>query len=450
MIHKSINLILISAVFVLSLYLIEGACFRLVEPYAKWRLNFSWGSPDFARQNPILNKFPLDHFSIPPGNVSGQKSHSSSIEEEFEYARKIMSFNRPMRDKYCNFVTHQKNPLRRFEIVDLDSVKEVVLPGLRRPAMSLDVELGLSRRQGLPLGYSKGLFVYVIQPGNRSSYEDEFLRLESSFSFLLNHGIACVLINPESAEEFLAKLKFLKAKYPNFSEKIFVYAEGKTVKTIEDAIGESNALLSCLIVKDPTDKMKVVPNSSFWFMGILSKASKDTKVLSSLIQRARLNRHHMNLYQSRLSGLLFEESTYENLPISSNVITYVLNCLEFYRPSDTTEPEANVIRDENISLQAPLMVGSEENISEALSITWSGDAAFLESEPNFECEVISEYRLINGDDPEILNISNRELVLQLGASFEEMGEDVLLQIGERDPIFYRFYLSLKEIHKAQN
>jgi hypothetical protein len=31
-----------------------------------------------------------------------------------------------------------------------------------------------------------------------------------------------------------------------------------------------------------------------------------------------------------------------------------------------------------------------------------------------------------------------------------MGEDVLLQVAERDPLFYRFYLSLKEIHKSQN
>ena len=134
MIHKSINLILVCVVLLLSLYLIEGACYRLVEPYAKWRLNFSWGEPDSTRKNPLLNKFSLDHFRVPPGNSTVQENSLSLIDQELEYSQKITSFNRPLRDRYFSFVTRQINPLRKFEIVDLDILREMVLPGLRRPA----------------------------------------------------------------------------------------------------------------------------------------------------------------------------------------------------------------------------------------------------------------------------------------------------------------------------
>ena len=100
MIRKSINSIFVCLVVLLSLYLIEGACFRLVEPYAKWRLNLSWGSPDSTRENPLLNKISLDHFHSLPGNSPVLGNRSGLMEDEIEYSQKITSFNRPLRDKY--------------------------------------------------------------------------------------------------------------------------------------------------------------------------------------------------------------------------------------------------------------------------------------------------------------------------------------------------------------
>ena len=86
------------------------------------------------------------------------------------------------------------------------------------------------------MGYSKGIFLYLINPGSRSDYQTEFARLESTFAFLLNQGVACVLLSTENSDEFLAKLKFLKTNFPNFSEKIFVYAEKDAVKLIDTSI----------------------------------------------------------------------------------------------------------------------------------------------------------------------------------------------------------------------
>lgn len=446
MIHKLINFILITAVLALSLYLIEGASYRLVEPYAKWRLQISWGSPEAARANPILKNLPLDHFITPPGISSQRSTPLSPLEQEFDYAEKITRFDRPTRDRYFNFAIKQVNPLRNFEIVDLGMIKEVVLPGMRRPATSLDVDLGFARRQGLPVSYSKGLFVHIIPHGSRAAYETEFSRLESSFSFLLNHGIACVLLHPQTPDELLAQLTCLKAQYPNYAEKIFAYAEKKAVKTIADATSDEHDLLTALMVKNPSDEISSNISESSWFMAILNKRIKDKKIHDSVIQRARLHRDNLNVYQARLSGLIFEDSGFENMTLSSNTISFILNCLEFIQPivlpEDNPPPTENETND---TLDTNLLTRLEENISQ-LAIANVQGLEPSETEPTFECEVIREYRQLHADDPEIVNVSNRELVLSLGSSFEEMGEDVLIQIGERDPLFYRFYLSLKEIH----
>lgn len=449
MIHKSINFILISAVFVLSLFLIEGASYRLVEPYANWRLQFAWGTPEVAGANPILKKLPLDHFVTPPSIASQRSTPLSLLKQEFEYAKKITRFDRPARDRYFNFAIKQVNPLRNFEIVDLGMVEGVVLPGMRRPATPGDVELGLARREGLPVSYSKALFVHIIPPGSRAVYETEFARLESAFSFLLNHGIACVLLHPQAPDELQAKLKFLKAQYPNFSEKVFAYAQGKAVKTIADAARNESNLLTALIVKNPSEEVALDTSESSWFMGIISKGKTDKQIDDSLIQRARLNRENDNIYHARLSGLIFEDSELENMALSSNTISYILNSLEFFRPIELSEQNAQSENESNNSLDGNLLGRLEGNLSQ-LAITNLQGLEPSEAEPTFECDVIREYRQLHADDPEIENVSNRELVLSLGSSFEKMGDDILIQIGEQDPLFYRFYLSLKEIHSSDN
>jgi hypothetical protein len=148
MIRKLLNIFFVLLLGAFSLYLIQGACFRLVEPYAKLRLGLAWGSSDSMKMNSIISKLPLDHFAQSP-----IKEDFEILEEELTYARKIMSFNRPVRDLYYNYVRKQADPLRNYEITNLGMVKEVVLPGLRRPATSLDVTNGLARREGLPVDF---------------------------------------------------------------------------------------------------------------------------------------------------------------------------------------------------------------------------------------------------------------------------------------------------------
>ena len=63
----------------------------------------------------------------------------------------------------------------------------------------------------------------------------------------------------------------------------------------------------------------------------------------------------------------------------------------------------------------------------------------------FDCEIIRGYREIHSSDINLKMVTNRDLVLKLGMRFEEMGDDVLRRIGDKDPLFLRFYQSLKEV-----
>ena len=66
----------------------------------------------------------------------------------------------------------------------------------------------------------------------------------------------------------------------------------------------------------------------------------------------------------------------------------------------------------------------------------------------FDCEIVRGYRELHTDDINLRKVSNRDLVLKLGMGFEEMGQEFLEEIGGKDPMFLRFYRSLKEVQET--
>lgn len=451
MIQKIVNYSLSFSVFLLSLYLIEGACFRLVEPYAKWRLNFAWGEPDLAKLNSIFKSIPSDHSLSPPKESNLNEGIKSTVEREFEYAQKITSFNRPTRDRYYNYLLKEVNPLRNFEIIDLGMLKGLVVPGTRRPANPVDVEFGLARREGLPVPFSQALFIYLTSHGPRDLYESQFSRLEGPFSFLLNHGIACLLLAPKSSSEFLTELKYLKSQYPNFSEKIFLYAEGDAVALASEAIEGERGLITSFAVKDPSNVLDNQLSSSVpWFIALWSQNANDVEIELSLVNRIRANRDNPNIYYSRLSGLLFKYNQSEQFALSSDVVSYFLTCMEFSgKIQHSADQSLNITEVFNGEItQADYLDVTDFNGS--ITNKEQGGESISKDEATFDCDVVREYRQLHAEDPQVANLSNRELVLTIGSSFEFMGEEVLSEISEKDPLFYRFYLSLKEIHNGDN
>ena len=67
--------------------MIEAASYRMVEPYAKYRLNLSWGDYLNSKINPYLSKLPLDHF-LQPVSSSHLLTSSEVLKRELRLFKK--------------------------------------------------------------------------------------------------------------------------------------------------------------------------------------------------------------------------------------------------------------------------------------------------------------------------------------------------------------------------
>jgi hypothetical protein len=78
-------------------------------------------------------------------------------------------------------------------------------------------------------------------------------------------------------------------------------------------------------------------------------------------------------------------------------------------------------------LPEPAEFLNEANVSQAL----------------FDCEILNAYKSVHQDDPNLSALTDREIILQLGKQFEEMGYEMMESISKQDPVFMRHYQSLK-------
>ena len=127
----------------------------MVEKYAEYRVGLAWGEPGDGSYHPVLKFIPLDHFEAPPEIApdSGQSIYKQALHET-HFAESAMSYTRPMRDRYEDYLINEFEPLAKFEIRDFGLFRKLALPGLKRPATSDEVKKNLARRVGDELEYS--------------------------------------------------------------------------------------------------------------------------------------------------------------------------------------------------------------------------------------------------------------------------------------------------------
>ena len=153
-----------AAIFLTSafcIFLIEGICFRMVEKYAIFRLESSWGTKNSKNFNKYLSFLPINHFAQPP-KVSSEIEFSMirAIEED-KYAAEIMSFGRPQRDDYAEFIKNTDSNRKSFQIKDLNHIRGLMLPGLKRFPSDEEVAKGWAGRQRDQIEYAKALFIVL-------------------------------------------------------------------------------------------------------------------------------------------------------------------------------------------------------------------------------------------------------------------------------------------------
>jgi len=135
-------------------------------------------------------------------------------------------------------------------------------------------------------------------------------------------------------------------------------------------------------------------------------------------------------------------------------IPLIRECINFYESLEEDKLRSFAIKEatkiEPTFKRQPKVSISEE-IPDQLDFstvsTLQAELPKIETENSqaFDCKMVREYRSLHADDPSVSLANNRELILKIGTNFEQMGEDILLEVGEKDPLFYQFYQSLKII-----
>ena len=60
------------------------------------------------------------------------------------------------------------------------------------------------------------------------------------------------------------------------------------------------------------------------------------------------------------------------------------------------------------------------------------------------CKTVNTYRQLHSEDQSLDQLSNAQIVYELGKAFEQMGDSYLNEVRRDDPIFFKLYNSLKE------
>ena len=442
---------LVPTLVLFCLFILEGACFRLIEGYANKRLEFAWGKPGNGQYHNLLSSLPLVHFATPPGTQEIPKLSDRAYSED-HFSRSMMSFSRPLRDRLKEEMEETIDPLVNFEIRDFGPVRGVVLPGLKKIANREDVLEKRARRVGDPMEYAKGLVVRVFNKHENQEINEEFNRMEFIFKSFLEEGLACVVMPASSAAELLQKTREFRKQNPMISKNIFVWGENECADLIMEVCTEEPTKFKCLLINEPSGNLAPpsIRGMPWVLVGKARGFSPDEKNMTNLFQWVVRGRDADFLYPSRLGGLfkLYDPKMISDFDLFA--VAYVLKCLEYITLAADKWPDPEPMEDKENATNAYEVVNQYRN-KEGIDLFMVQEKilSLKEDEPiasaTFDCEIIRGYREMHSNDINLKMVTNRDLVLKLGMSFEEMGSEVLQKIGDKDPLFLRFYRSLKEV-----
>ena len=452
--------IFLRVIFVtIMILLFEGLCFRFAEDYANFKVKLFWGEINTIKGQELGWSLPFDGLdSEPPVSPINTESHSARLAEEYDYVSEVTKFGRPIRDKYSDYCNEVKDPLKNYDIRNFNNVSGLIFPKLVRQATEEDIQQNFARRVGDTLEYSRAIFIYVVT--DEVSYLENLDSTQKTFGFLLNENIACMKVSISSTEDLKQKISFLRKEAPLQSESLILWGSDQAASNILELVCEEPGLVSLAVVKDPID-VNYTPSGKdeTWVYSFLTDTFlKDTKTnsLNNLIKITEHARESNFLFGAKLGGLIrkIDETIEGNLP--AEVIPCLLSCVEFASiksRQDLDEPD-RIIQEVNSSQELSTVETSNISVNPTqdiplvtLKATLPEPADFLNegnaSQASFDCEILNAYKSVHQDDPNLSALTDREIILQLGKQFEEMGYEMMESISIQDPVFMRYYQSLK-------
>ena len=447
--------ILIFCLAIFALFLFEGICFRMVEKYATFRLESSWGPKISESINKYLRILPLSHFTKTPSNSSEVEFSLFKALEEDKYASRIMSFGRPQRDHFIDYI-NEAEPLRKsYRIIDINHIRGLILPGLKRFPTDEEVAKGWAGRQRDQMEYAKALIV-DIKPASTSLSSERTYSEQRNYDFFLEDGMACLSLPARSKDDLIKDLRLLKKTYPAVSKKIVCRASGREAEILLNSCSSNPFLVNMIITDSPTGFAKAPQvESAPWFYCTLEKEElNNMELVNGLLDWVSASRDSKYIYPSKIGGLMRIRDKFSVKNLVSFPIPMIRECVSFFESLEEEKLRSFAIKKatkpEPTVTTSPQVTRSEQ-IPDQLDFstlsTLQAELPRIETENSqaFDCKMVREYRDLHADDPSISLADNRELILKIGANFEQMGSDILMEVGEKDPLFYQFYQSLKII-----
>ena len=441
-------------ILIFSAYLIEGACFRLIDRYATWRLSLAWGKPNRPQENKLLRKLPLDHFYECPTNESKPSHLGYWLEKEYNYSKKIFSFSRPLQDNYKDFIINKVDPLNGVKISDYGEINGLILPNLKKYATEADVSNSLARRVGDPIETAKAIFIKVIEQNDADLKENESKILESNFAYLAKKGFACTVLPVFSAEDLVDKVSRFKNAEPELAKYLFAWGAGKAATFLMKSCELQNGLWNGIILTEPVEFTPVsseVKNLPWVFFDVGEEIKFEEQKLSIIYKWIETIRLSKNIYENRLSGLIKNEksdSSFIGMP--SIFASYIIYAQKFM--TEIIHDKIGLTHLGSFEKNQPSVNSTsfdyQDMKSEMVKILGSDEIDKPSIKPKYDCEIVREYREMNSKNSDLDKVSNRDIILKLGLKFEEMDKSVLEQVKLKDPLFYRYYNSLRALEDS--
>lgn len=451
-------------IIIFAAFLFEGICFRMVEKYALFRLESSWGEKNSVDLNKYLKLLPLNHFQKAPSDNSEVEFSMFRAIEEDEYASKIMGFGRPLRDQFSDYIEHEDPNRKSFAIKDVKHVRGLMLPGLKRFPTDEEVAKGWAGRQRDRIEYAKALFVDLKSPSLKPISDTASNYQQRHHDYFLERGFACLSLPVRSKDVLVNDLRLLKKSFPAVAGKVICRAYGSEAQILLETCANYPFLVNMLIVHSPTgfiDSPKV--KSPPWiFCSVEKEQLQDYVLIDGLLDWVGASRDVKFIYPSKIGGLMRIRNRYTSKNIDTFHVPLIMQCINFYESLDADKARSFALK-ESILVQskknvpAVVKANSDKGNSVAMdSLRINSLQAELsnlqitDSSQAFDCMTVREYRQMHADDPSVIRAENRDLILKIGSNFEQEGFGVLQEAKEYDPLFFHFYQSLKRIEVQSN
>jgi hypothetical protein len=182
--------------------------------------------------------------------------------------------------------------------------------------------------------------------------------------------------------------------------------------------------------------------------------------VTDLLQWVRTGRISDLLYPSRLGGLLRLEEPSEAPRMPSFFVACLFQCSDYLDHAGHLWPSPQPLTDGQFDDEWNLQSTQEQESDTSKSfdfevakdqireISKENEMMAKPQDATFDCEIVRGYRKLRQDDKKLRQVSNRDLVLLLGSEFEKMGPGVMDQVLEKDPVFHRYYFSLKALEDS--